>query len=145
MLRLTGCSVFAAQRMLRLSGSDPQLGKIWIHSYPQRIPNIRVFKGTRLEKSRAEAVTPNKIKELYAIFEEPLIKAIRPANRWNVDETGVMEGILRPGIFLGTENATSLIKTQQRSDWRSIIECVSAEGNWLPPTIIFGGKNVRQQ
>ena len=58
------------------------------------------MKGTHIEKSRMEAVTPEKIQEMYAVFEEPLVKAIRPQNRWNVDETGVMDGINFPGVFL---------------------------------------------
>ena len=84
--------------------------------------------------------------KMYAIFEEPAIKAIRAQNRWNVDETGIMDGQNRPGYFLGrAETNDCQVKTQKRSDWRSIIECISAEGNALPPTVIFSGKNVQQQ
>ena len=83
---------------------------------------------------------------MYAVFEEPLVKAIRRQNRWNVDETGVMDGINFPGVFLGPSEKKRAVKkkTQGKSDWRSIIECISAEGNALPPAVIFGGKNVQQ-
>jgi hypothetical protein len=136
----------AAQRMLLVSGSETKLGSTWITSFIRRNPRIKPKKGTRLEKSRAEAITPNKLMKMYAIFEEPAIKAIRAQNRWNVDETGIMDGQNRPGYFLGrAETKDCQVKTQKRSDWRSIIECISAEGNALPPTVIFSGKNVQQQ
>jgi hypothetical protein len=44
---------------------------------------------------------PNKAKEMYASFEEPLVKSIRPQNPWNVDGTGVINGIDRSRIFIG--------------------------------------------
>ena len=136
----------AAQRLLAISGNNASLGKHWTTSFLQRNQSIKAMKGTHIEKSRMEAVTPEKIQEMYAVFEEPLVKAIRPQNRWNVDETGVMDGINFPGVFLGpSEKKRAVKKSQGKSDWRSIIECISAEGNALPPTVIFGGKNVQQQ
>ena len=112
----------------------------------RRNPSVGVLKGKRLEKSRAEAATPDKIKEMYVVFEEPIIKSIRAQNKWNIDDTGIMDGIDRPGCFLGcSEEKDVAVKTQKRSDWRSIIECISAEGNALPPTVIFNGKDIQQQ
>ena len=136
----------AAQKLLAISGQDTNLGKHWTTSFLQRNRSIKAIKGTYIEKSRMEAVTPEKIREMYAIFEEPLVKVIRPQNRWNVDETGIMDGINFPGLFLGpSEKQQAVKKSQGKSDWRSIIECISAEGNTLPPTVIFSGKNVQQQ
>ena len=103
------------------------------------------MKGTHIEKSRAEAVTPEKIKQMYAVFDEPLVQAIQPQNRWNVDETAIMDGITFPGLFIGPLDKKATKKFQKRSDWRSIIECISAEGNALPPIVSFEGKNVQQQ
>ena len=136
----------AAQRMLAISGNDASLGKHWTTYFLRRNPSLKAMKGIHIEKSRAEAVTPEKVKKMYAVFEEPLVQAIRPQNRWNVDETGIMDGITFPGLFIGpSDKKKATKKSQKRSDWRSIIECVSAEGNALPPTVIFEGKNVQQQ
>jgi hypothetical protein len=57
-----------------------------------------------------------------------------------------MDGQNRPGYFIGhAESKNKEVKTQKMSDWRSIIECVSAEGNAVPPVVIFSGKNIQQQ
>jgi hypothetical protein len=71
----------AAQRMLLVSGSDVELGKTWTVSFLRRNPSVRALRGERLEKSCAEGVTPDKIKKVLAIFEEPVIKAIRAQTR----------------------------------------------------------------
>ena len=57
-----------------------------------------------------------------------------------------MNGITFPGLFIRPSyKKRATAKSQKRSDWRSIIECISAEGNALPPTVIFEGKNIQQQ
>ena len=68
-----------------------------------------------MEKSRAEAVTPEKIKKMYAVFDEPMVKAIRPQNRWNVDETGIMDGITFPGVFIGPSDKKRATAKSQKS------------------------------
>ena len=59
-----------------------------------------------------------------------------------MDETGIMDGQDRPYKVIGmAETNVSIVKTQNRSDWRSILECYNAEGNCLPPAVIFQGKS----
>ena len=135
-----------AQHMLHQSGSNETLGKHWAANFLARHDSIKALKGKQMEKARVEAVTPDKIKAFFLVLEEPLLKQIRPSNRWNMDETGIMEGILREQKVLGPSSAkTAVKKVQKRNKWTSIIECVSAEGNWLPPTVIWCGKSVQQQ
>lgn len=123
----------AAQHMRLASGSDARVGKNWVAFFQRRNPSVRVIERPRIQKYRAEAVTPNKIKEMYAVFQEPLLKAIRPQHRWDMDETGITDGIVCPGAFFGPAEARkATVKTQKRSDWRSVMECISAEGNSLP-------------
>ena len=51
----------AAQRLLAISGNNASLGKHWTTSFLQRNQSIKAMKGTHIEKSRMEAVTPEKI------------------------------------------------------------------------------------
>jgi hypothetical protein len=132
--------------MLAAAGSTERLGKHWTTYFIQRNPSLKAFRGKSMEKSRVEAVTPDKIKAFFATLDEPLVKAIRPQNRWNVDETGIMEGQGREKTVIGPSNQKqAIVKTQKRSNWTSIIECISPEGNYLPPVVIFSGKAVQQQ
>lgn len=106
-----------AQRMLRLAGSDTELGKTWIQGFLRRNPTVNAKRGARLEKARVEAVTPSKIKAFFDILADPVISSIRPQNRWIMDETGIMDGQDRPMKVVGrVETKVSQVKTQSRSD-----------------------------
>ena len=93
-----------------------------------------------------EAVTPEKIEEFFEVLNQSPAKDIRPVNRWNMDETGIMEG-MRSAHKVIVPSGTKKVyrKQQKRNTWTTIIECASAEGNYLPPVVIWQGKSVQQQ
>ena len=69
-----------------------------------------------------------------------------------MDETDLMEGQGHNGRRLGAAISSSSKKkrwvlTKDRGDrtWISIIECISAGGDYLPPVVIYTGKSVQQQ
>jgi hypothetical protein len=71
---------------------------------------------------------------------------IKPKNRWNIDESGIMEGIGVNGLVVGSSERRSIQKKQPGSRaWTSFIECISATGKALLPLVIFKGKSVQQQ
>ncbi|KAE9568022.1 hypothetical protein CGMCC3_g15870 [Colletotrichum fructicola] len=72
--------------------------------------------------------------------------AIKPSKRYNMDETGILEGRGSNGLVLGSSETRSIRKKQPGSRaWTSLIECISATGKALPPLVIYKGKNVQQQ
>ncbi|KAF4881343.1 hypothetical protein CGCFRS4_v015651 [Colletotrichum fructicola] len=72
--------------------------------------------------------------------------AIKPFNRYNMDETGILKGRGSNGLVLGSSKTRSIRKKQPGSRaWTSLIECISATGEALPPHIIYKGKNVQKQ
>ncbi|KAM4066310.1 DDE superfamily endonuclease [Hirsutella rhossiliensis] len=76
----------------------------------------------------------------------PAILAIKPENRYNMDEAGIMEGLGENGLVVGSAEKRSVQKKTPGSRvWTSFIECVSAAGTFLPPPVIFKGKSVQQQ
>ncbi|KAK1839747.1 transposase [Colletotrichum chrysophilum] len=76
----------------------------------------------------------------------PQIATIKPANRYNMDETGILEGQGDNGLVLGRVSTKSVRKKQPGSRaWVSIIECISAEGIAIYPLVIYKGKTVQQQ
>jgi len=63
-----------------------------------------------------------------------------------------MEGMGVNGKHLGSAPKAGtkkkrwvLVKSRQTRIWVSIIECISAEGNWLPLVVIFIGAFVQEQ
>ncbi|KIN07009.1 hypothetical protein OIDMADRAFT_46918 [Oidiodendron maius Zn] len=76
----------------------------------------------------------------------PAIKAIKPDNRYNMDEAGIIEGIGDNGLVVGSIHKRFIQKKHPGSKaWTSFIECISAIGRSLDPLVIFKGKSVQQQ
>jgi 4-hydroxybenzoate polyprenyltransferase len=73
----------------------------------------------------------------------PQIKAIKPENRWNMDEAGIIEGQGMNGLVVRSKNQRFVQKKQPRSKaWTSFIEYISTTEVILPPLVIFKGKTV---
>src|SRR5206468_1526856 len=118
-----------AQRVLQEGGNNHTLGKHWVAHFLRRNPSIKTYQGKRIETKRVKGVTPDKIKELFEVLGGPL-KHVRPHLRFNMDETGLMEGEGHNGRRIGaTVDPSSKKKrwvlTKDRADrtWISIIEC----------------------
>jgi 4-hydroxybenzoate polyprenyltransferase len=142
----------AAELILQQAGITTSLGKNWTTNFMRRNTCINTFQGKRLENKRAKAVTPDNIKELFEVLKLPLLANIRAQHRYNMDETGVAEGVGTNGKHVGAAGKPGAkkkrwvyVKGRQTRTWMSILECVNAEGNCLPPVVVFTGKSVQQQ
>ncbi|KAI1001647.1 hypothetical protein K3495_g6554 [Podosphaera aphanis] len=63
-----------------------------------------------------------------------------------MDETGILEGRGPNGLVLGSSECRSILKKQPGSRaWTSIIECILATGEALPPLVTYKAINVQQQ
>ena len=132
-----------AQRILAAGGDERRLGKHWMEQFLNRNPSIKTLKGKRMENSRVKAVTTESIKRFFSRLQLPAIQAILPENRYNMDETGIMQGFGINGLVVGSaEKSSAIVRSPQTRIWTSIIECVSATGRALNPAIIFRGKNL---
>lgn len=137
---------YVAEIMLQESGREISVGRHWVRNFLCRNPSVKALKGKRVTEDRVNGATPDRIKAFITGLQEPLIRHIRSANRWNIDETGLMEGAGGNGKVIGCAKRRFAVKKASGSRiWTSILECVSAEGNFLPPAVIFTGKNVQAQ
>jgi 4-hydroxybenzoate polyprenyltransferase len=135
-----------ATRLLEIKGDHKKLGKRWIESFLRRNPILRTKKARNIDSTRVNNATTAIIKSWFSRLSVPAILAIKPENRWNMDESGIMEGFGTNGLVVGSSEKRSIQKKQPGSrTWTSFIECVSATGNALPPLVIFKGKSVQQQ
>ena len=106
----------AAQRILQAAGSKKTLGKNWITEFIRRNPSIKSVKGKHIEKARLEAVTPDKVKEFFEVLSQDPITRVRPTNRWNMDETGIMEGIRAASkVIMPSSMKNVHVKQQKRN------------------------------
>ncbi|KAL5612103.1 hypothetical protein BROUX41_000349 [Berkeleyomyces rouxiae] len=135
-----------AQRILRAKGDSSPLGKNWTQNFIKRNPSIKIRRSRAIDSQRISGASTDVIRSWFRHLDIPEIKAINPCNRYNMDETGIQEGKGSNGLVLGSAEGTTLLKKQPGSRvWTSLIECVSATGDTLPPLVIFKGKTIQQQ
>jgi hypothetical protein len=135
-----------ASRLLVIKGDHKQLGKRWMEGFLRRNPILRTKRAKNIDSVRVNGATTAIIKSWFQRLNIPAIAAIKPENRWNMDESGIMEGYGANGLVVGSSERRAIQKKQPGSRaWTSFIECVSATGNALHPIVIFKGKSVQQQ
>jgi 4-hydroxybenzoate polyprenyltransferase len=135
-----------AGRILAISGTNTTLGKRWMQGFLDRNPVLKTKKQFTVDSVRVNGATTEVIKSWFLKLEIPEIKAIKPENRWNMDEAGIMEGQGVNGLVVGHTERRFVQKKQPGSRaWTSFIECISALGRATSPLVIFKGKTVQQQ
>ena len=134
-----------AERILAVREDTRPLGKRWVRAFLKRNPSIQVQRSRTIDSKRVNGASTEIIRNWFHFLQIPAIKAIKPENRYNADEAGVMEGQGENGLVLGSAEGRSIQKKQPGSRvWTSFIECISATGVVLPPLVIFKGKSVQQ-
>jgi 4-hydroxybenzoate polyprenyltransferase len=129
-----------------VKGDNQPLGKHWITAFLKRNPSICTQRALSRESARINGATTEVIKPWFNYLHIPEIKAIKPDNRYNMDEAGIMEGQGENGLVVGSSERRALQKKFPGSRaWTSFLECISATGVTLPPLVMFKGKSVQQQ
>lgn len=133
-------------RILAQRGSTATLGRHWITKFIRRNPEVRSVRGLRIEYERVSEVTPANIHKFFNRYNIPEVQRILPVNTYNMDEAGIMEGVLGSGIVIGDAKKKRIyVKSPHKRTWTSIIECISATGKACTPLVIFKGKSVQRQ
>jgi hypothetical protein len=137
---------YLGQRVLTTSGSAEKLGRDWVQGFLRRNQCLQTKRGKKMEQARINGATPEIISDWFKWLQTPEVAAIKPENRWNMDEAGIMEGMGSNGLVLGCKGARGVVqKMPGNKAWTSFIECISATGEAIPPLVIFKGKSVQQQ
>ncbi|KAM4062525.1 Tc5 transposase DNA-binding domain-containing protein [Hirsutella rhossiliensis] len=113
-----------AQRMLAVKGDHTPLGKHWMQAFLRRNPAVRTQKCHHRDSARVNGASTEVIRPWFNNFFLPEILAIKPENRYNMDEAGIMEGLGENGLVVGMR-----------------VRC----RHLPPPPVIFKGKSVQQQ
>ena len=137
---------FARRILLAQGHPQPRIGKAWMTRFIRRNPILRTQRARRIDSVRVNGATGPIIQAWWAYLRVPFVTAILPANRYNMDEFGLMEGQGVNGLVVGSAHTRAIQqKTPGSRAWTSFIECISATGSALPPAVIFKGKSVQQQ
>lgn len=135
-----------AGRVIKAGGDNIPLGKAWMEGFLRRNPEVRTVRGKPLDSCRLHGASTKIIKDFFRFFLLPLILEISPDLRFNMDETGLLEGRGSNGLVLGSAEHKAVMKKQPGSRcWTTIAECISATGRALTPLVIFKGLSVQNQ
>ena len=132
--------------VLQAGGDATPLGRRWLDAFFKRNPTCKTMPSRRMDTARLNGATVEVIQPWFRYLAVPEIHGIHQIDRYNMDETGIMEGLGSNGLVVGiAEMRTALKKDDGRRNWTTIIECISATGRHLPPLVIWKGVNVQQQ
>lgn len=90
-----------AQRLLNANGDGMLIGKTWLRRFLRRYPSIRTQRKRRINSRRINNATDDVIRSWFDRLLPEAIQSVKPQNRWNFDEAGIMEGRGDNGLVLG--------------------------------------------
>jgi isochorismate hydrolase len=112
----------------------------------RRNPILQTKRARNIDSVRVNNTTTTIIKSWFQRLVIPVITIIKPENRYNIDESGIIEGYGANGLVVGSSERRSIQKKQPGSRaWTLFIECISATSKALLLLVIFKGKSVQQQ
>ncbi len=135
-----------ATKLLAAQGDTNPLGKRWISGFFSRNPMVKTKLGVRIDAKRIDGANPQAINEFFDRLEP--VSHIPPEYIYNVDKAGIMEGQGVNGLVVGSSEVRPkkvYVKSSGSRVWTTLIECISATGKALTPSIIFKGTNVQKQ
>ncbi|KAI0999709.1 hypothetical protein K3495_g8488, partial [Podosphaera aphanis] len=91
-----------AERILQVDGNFQPLGKNWVQKFINRNPSIKVQRCRAIDFPRVNGVLENIIRPWFDRLTKSEIMAIKPCNRYNMDETGILDGRGSNGLVLGS-------------------------------------------
>jgi len=98
------------KRILAASREPAYLGKHWCRRFLKRSPSISTQRPRRIHANRADRACEAVIRPWFNYLDVPGVKAILPKNRYNMDETGIANGIGDNGLVIGSKSRKLLQK-----------------------------------
>jgi hypothetical protein len=118
------------------------VGESWVDRFKERHKDdLKVKWTTGLEKCRAECLNPTLVNEFYDLLEQVVADYNIPSeNIWNMDEKGIQLGVgKKVKAFVDRDQKTLYSVEDGNRELVTVIEAVCADGEALPPSVIFQG------
>lgn len=104
-----------AEHILAKGNDHRPLGKNWVAGFLRRHPEIATSKGKRMDSCRINRASADTIKAFFTLLRQQAIQNIRPANWYNMDETGLQMGQGSNGLVLGSSQTRAIQRKQPGS------------------------------
>jgi DDE superfamily endonuclease/Tc5 transposase DNA-binding domain len=134
-----------AGQISRFSGGPTTVGNKWLPRFFTRHPDIHSKLGKSIDALRIQATSPVDLHAWYSLFRRVLTEyKVAAENVWNMDESGLAIGCYTHQKVIGSSSSSRIYKkAPQNREWVSIVETVSAAGQYIRCLIIFKGKNIQ--
>jgi hypothetical protein len=119
------------------------VGKLWVHNLVQRHKALKCRYNRKYDYQRAKCEDPALIQPWFELVHNTISKyGILDADIYNFDETGFQMGVISTAkVITGAERSRRPVSVQPGNrEWVTAIDCICADGQSLPPVIIFEGK-----
>ena len=135
-----------AQRLFINSGQTGVIGKHWHTKFLKRWPQLKTMASTPLDFKRANGASIENIAEFFDRLDQGDAGIVPLEHTYNADEVGAYIGWADNYIVFGPAELEKIYAMEPANrEWTTTLECVSADGRALPPTIIFAGASIQQQ
>jgi len=138
-----------AKSLLEAKGDLDPLGHNWYLAFMRRHPELKVRRSQAMDQARRDALDKKTIDHWFELFNAlRLIYNVSDDDTYNMGEKGCMKGVgERVNAIIPLprpENRKQEAFSAQAGnrEWVSIIECISANGFFLPPFVIFEGERI---
>ncbi|KAK6215524.1 transposase [Colletotrichum tabaci] len=88
-------------------GDTQPIGRGWIQAFIRRNPSVKVQRSRPIDSRRVNGASTEVIRDWFKHLAMPEIISIKPANRYNMDETGILEGQGSNGLVLSMSETKS--------------------------------------
>ncbi|KAJ5745113.1 hypothetical protein N7520_010295 [Penicillium odoratum] len=136
--------IIVRQRSSNFQITDPGLelrlpGKNWPQGFYQRHPRLKARRLRAIDWKRDGRQIEDKVRHWFAIIGRELAEpAILPENVYNMDETGVLLSVLNSlKVLVNKDDLRKHRGTTVKRTLVTAIECISADGRFLHPLIIW--------
>lgn len=132
----------------RFSKVTNMAGWDWLHAFRQRNPSLSLRTPESTSAARACAFNKPQIEKYFKLLDTVLQEHnIKPKNIYNVDEAGLTTVPSKNIKILATRGRkqVGILSSAERGQHFTIVCCMNAEGNFVPPSIIFPRKNMKNE
>jgi Tc5 transposase DNA-binding domain/helix-turn-helix, Psq domain len=119
------------------------VGQNWVYNLVQRHKTLKSQYNRKYDYQRAKCEDPAIIRPWFELVYNTIGKyGILDTDIYNFDETGFQMGVISTAkVITGAERSNRPVSVQPGNrEWVTAIDCICADGQSLPPVIIFEGK-----
>ncbi|CAK1598648.1 unnamed protein product [Parnassius mnemosyne] len=122
-------------------------GKEWLAGFRRRHPDISLRKPEATSAARAQAFNKPQVALFFNTYQD-IIQSnnISPHKLYNVDESA-LSTVQRPQKVFATTGRKQVgaLTSAEKGSHLTIVCCMSANGHFIPPCLIYPRKNMKQE